>query len=203
MMPSLGRSERVGPDAQRLFRVLIDSVLATGGVREIDALAAHGSLPVDGVRALLDELVAADWIAADAAGNISAVYPFAFAPTGIEVTVGAMTRPVMCAVDALGVAPLLRQPATIRATCVQCARAVTISVRPDGIAKRRPRSTVVIRRRAAGPAHATRCGATRFACSPAHAADWLAAHGGAEDVMQSLEVAFIEALQIFGRAYIG
>ena len=39
-MTTLGRAERVSPDAQRLFRALIESVLEAGAPPEQEALAA-------------------------------------------------------------------------------------------------------------------------------------------------------------------
>jgi hypothetical protein len=181
--------------------MLIDGMVATGAPPDHITPAGAVGMPAERVAQLLDELVRSDWLARDAGGRLSAVYPFALAPTGVDVTVGDQRLPVMCAIDALGVAPLLGRRVVAHARCAQCQRAIDIHVDPTGISRRRPRSTVVIRRLTAGPAHASRCAATRFACSPAHADEWLAQHGGPDDVMQSLETAFIEARAIFGDAY--
>ena len=199
----LGRAARVTPDATTVFRALIDAVLDSGIVPDLAALSQVTAMPPERIGEALDELASADWIARDDDGRISAVYPFAISTTGVDVTVGDQRRPVMCAIDALGVAPLLDRRVAIRAACVQCDTTIQIGMQPGGIASRRPRSVVVIRRRASGPAHAMRCAATRFACSPAHADAWLARHGGSDDVIQSLEVAAIEAREIFGHAYLG
>jgi hypothetical protein len=200
-MSLLGRAERVSPHAQRLFIALIDGMLATGAPPDLAALADAVGPPSERVEQLLGELAQADWLARDAGGRLSAVYPFALTRTGIDVTLGDFRLPVMCAIDALGVAPMLNRRVVAHARCAQCERAIDIHVDPTGIARRRPRSTVVIRRLTRGPAHAARCSATRFACSPAHADEWRTAHGGPDDVMQSLETAFIEAREIFGDTY--
>jgi len=200
-MSTLGRAAHLSPDAQRVFVTLVDGMVETGAPPDLDALAGVIGMPAERIEQLLDELVRADWLARDSGGRLNAIYPFALTPTGIDVTVGDQRLPVMCAVDALGVAPMLGRRVVAHARCVQCERAIDIHVAPTGIARRRPRSTVVIRRLTAGAAHASRCAATRFACSPTHADEWLALHGGPDDVMQSLETAFIEARQIFGDTY--
>jgi hypothetical protein len=103
----------------------------------------------------------------------------------------------MCAVDALGIAPMLGQPVQVRAECPTCRAHIQIAVRPDRIALRHPASTVVIRRRASGPAHLNRCSATRFACSPDHAQAWIDGQGGPDDVIRSLEASYREAISLF------
>jgi hypothetical protein len=198
---TLGRDAHVSPNAQRIFVTLIDGIIATAAPPDLNALADAVGVPVDRVAQLLDELVQADWLARDSGGRLNAIYPFALTLTGIDVTVGDQRLPVMCAIDALGVAPMLNRRVVAHARCAQCEQAIDIHVDPTGIARRRPRSTVVIRRLTRGPAHAARCSATRFACSPAHADEWLTEHGGPDDVMQSLETAFIDAREIFGDTY--
>lgn len=197
----LGRATTLTPAQRLLFRALIDEIVATGRPLAANIAGKRVGLSSRETRSLLAQLVEADWAALDDEEALEAVYPFSFSPTGVTVTWEGTERPVMCAVDALGVAPLLGRAVEIRAACPHCGRDITVHAEPDKLHKRSPRSTVVIRRWTTGPAAASRCDATRFACSPDHAQEWLRNNGGPDDVIQSLEASFIEAHGIFADAY--
>lgn len=188
--PQAAPDHALSPAARDAYRLVIESILH-------DRRLPHLSdLPTDA----LHELQAADWLGFDAAGAIVAPYPFALEETGVSVRLDdeKVWHPVMCAVDALGLAPMLGQLVHVRSYCPQSGIPISISVRPTGIRRRRPASSVVIRRRTAGPAHRNRCAVTRFAAAPHLAQEWIAANGTEDDVMQSLEAAFIEGRAIFG-----
>jgi len=188
----------VTPAARAVYRVLVGELLTSGAVADAQALAWQTGLGVDEIPDALAELSSADWIGRATGGQIVAIYPFSPAATAIIVQFDGLERYAMCAVDALGVAPMLDQPVQIRAQCPTCLAAIQIAARPDRIALRHPPSTIVIRRRSSGPAHLNRCSATRFACSPEHAQSWIDTNGGPDDVLQSLEVSFREARELFG-----
>jgi hypothetical protein len=196
-----GRACSISPGALRLYRALIDAFITDGDVPASAARPGADELDEQDARAALDKLTVADWIARDEHGRVIALYPFSPEPTDVRVAIGGVERHAMCAIDALGVAPMLDRPVTVTSACPICDAEVHINVAPDRIAARRPRSSIVIRRRTCGSAHATRCSATRFACSPQHARDWIARHGGPDDVVLSLERAFIEARRMFARCY--
>jgi hypothetical protein len=198
MTTNLGRATSVSREAERVYRALIDHFLATGILADESALATTTGLSMAKVAHGLAELTHADWIGRDERGRIVALYPFSPTATGVRVTLGSVTLHVMCAIDALGAAPLLDRAVSVTAACPVCDQTIHVDAAPAGITRRRPRSTVVIRRRTPGIARLTRCAATRFACSPQHADQWLRQHGGPDDVMQSLEGSFIEARGIFG-----
>lgn len=66
-------------------------------------------------------------------GRIMLAYPFAAAPTPFAVTFpDGRVRYAVCAIDALGVAPMLGQPVTIRAVCYHCQETLALEVHPDG-----------------------------------------------------------------------
>lgn len=197
----LGRATALTPAQRLLFRALIDALIATGEAPSLESISQRVGLSSQETALIAEQLVAADWIATDDDGTVTSAYPFSVAPTGINARWDGTERPVMCAVDALGTAPMLDQAVQVRATCQHCDRAITIDVEPDRLKKRTPRSTVIIRRRTVGPAAASRCAATRFACSPDHAQQWIHEHGGPDDVIQSLEASFIEGRTIFANAY--
>ncbi|MCO5176609.1 MAG: organomercurial lyase [Thermomicrobiales bacterium] len=131
---------------------------------------------------------------------MTCVYPFSIAPTSINANWDNVERAMMRGRCARRCADAGKS-VLVRANCQHCNRAITIDVEPDRLKKRTPRSTVIIRRRTVGPAAASRCAATRFACSPDHAQQWIHEHGGPDDVIQSLEASFIEGRTIFANAY--
>lgn len=198
-MSELGtlRSNDVSPVARAVYRVLVGELLTSGAVADPQALAWQSGLDIQEIADALAELSMADWIGRITGGQIIAIYPFSPTPTSTVVAFEGLERYAMCAVDALGVAPLLGQPVQIRAQCPTCQTAIQIAVRPGRIALRHPPSAIVIRRRSPGPAHLNRCAATRFACSPDHAQAWIDANGGPDDVLLSLEAAFREAHDLF------
>ena len=200
-MSSLGRASQISPSAHRLYRALIDGIVVTGELLDGDALVWATRLHPEELSRLFDELAHADWIGRDERGDIVALYPFAPEPTDVRVQIEEAERFAMCATDALGVAPLLDRDVTIRSWCVHCEAPIHLALRPTRIALRHPAGIVIVRRRTAGPAHQTRCAVTRFTCSPDHGQAWLGAHGGPNDVLVSLEAAFVEARAIFGEAY--
>lgn len=197
----LGRAIVVSPPAHRLYRALIDGLLLTGELPGPDEIVWATELPPDEIDAAGAELLEGDWIGVDLRGSIVALYPFSPRPTPTRVRIDGEERYAMCATDALGVAPMLHQDVAIVSVCPVCDSTIRLTVRPGQIALRHPASTVIIRRRTRGPAHRQRCGVTRLACSPDHARDWIEANGGVDDVIVSLESAFIEARAIFGESY--
>lgn len=180
---------RVSDSALDVYCLLVDGLLETGQ-------AAPG---LD--RSLLSELAAQDWIAVDAGGDVQVVYPFSLAETDISVEVNGRERYAMCAIDALGIAPMLSVDVLIRTTCPFSGTALEIRAGEHRVEASQPDSTVILRRRQSGAAHVSRCAATRFFRSEDDAAHWRSANGAETDVILTLPDAFEEATAIFGRCY--
>ena len=201
MIALLGRAPQLSRGAHGLYRLLVERYLATGALPPAAALAAATGLGPTHIDALLDELVAGDWAGRDQDGALGVLYPFSVAPTGVRVRVGRVERHAMCAVDALGVAPMLGGAVTITGACPHCAAPLRVRATPSGIASASPAGVAVVHRRTYGPAHRARCRATRFVCSEGHGRAWLADHGGAEDVVLPLAAAFARGQVLFGYCY--
>lgn len=183
------RESRISAGAHELYRSLVDGFMVDGSIPGLDKTAQ------------LRELASEDWLALDDAGRVSVLYPFSLTSTGIEVVLRGVTRYAMCAIDALGIAPMLGADVEIRTSCPVSGDPLLINVGPSGQVSADPDSVVVLRRRQTGAAHLSRCAATRFFSSSETAVDWRAAHGEAEDVILSLGEAFREAGMIFGCCY--
>lgn len=193
MLAPHGRTPTISPPAHQLYRALIDTLLATGTLPDDAALATATGLGDAQARAALDELVAADWAGRDEGDALVALYPFSIVPTATTGQLDGAERHAMCAIDALGIAPMLGQTTTIRSTCPVSDTPLTLTVTPDGIQAHEPPTLAVIYRRATGPAHLNRCGATRFFRSPADGHTWLASHGGPADTLLTPAEGFARA----------
>lgn len=115
-----GRAPQLSPDAHRLYRALIDHVIAAGVAPFADVLVRTTSLDDVRVADALAELVERAWAGRDAAGRLTALFPFATRPTGVRVRLGDAERQAMCAIDALGVAPMLARTVAVSSTCAVC-----------------------------------------------------------------------------------
>ena len=128
-----GAARRAARETALLQRVLRAFVDRAGPVRvgEIGS-AFPGAAPASILEALgkLDE---EDLIRMDA-GQIDLAYPFSASPTAFVVDVGQGRgeRYVCCAVDALGIAPMLGRRMRIRSRCHHCAMPMELSVEPSG-----------------------------------------------------------------------
>jgi hypothetical protein len=103
-----------------------------------------GPLPIDDIeRAFRDRAagdVRASLMALDEADLlliaddvIQLAYPFTTGPNAFAVEItGGVTRYTCCAVDALGIAPMLDQAVTIRSRCHHCDEPLVIETEPDG-----------------------------------------------------------------------
>jgi hypothetical protein len=201
MIAPHGRALTMPPQAHRVYRALIDALLATGVLPNDTTLAQSTELSIAEVHAALDTLVAGDWAGRDETGAIVTLYPFSVTPTTTIVQLAGVTRYAMCAIDALGVAPMLDRPTTVQSTCPVSGEALTLTVEPDGVREYTPATIAVLYRRAAGPAHVNRCGATRFFRSPADGQRWLATNGGPDDIILDPVAGFARGQQIFAGWY--
>lgn len=183
------QESRVSPAAHGLYRQLIDAFLDAGAVP--DGLDA----------ARLAELASEDWLALDASGQVSVLYPFSLSPSGIEVSVGGVRRHAMCAIDALGIPAMLDTDVEIVARCPVSGERLGIQAGATVVTSSSPAGIVVVRRRQGGAAHVSRCAATRFFRSAEDAAAWVSSDGQDGDVILTLDDAFNEARLVFGRAY--
>jgi Alkylmercury lyase len=115
---------------QRVFRAFVDR---PGSVAVEEVAATFPDRPpatvLDALAALDDE----DLIQIRA-GRVEIAYPFSAAPTPFVVDLGEGRgeRYSCCAIDALGLAPMLGQRVRIRSRCHHCASPLELSVAPSG-----------------------------------------------------------------------
>jgi hypothetical protein len=185
---------------------------AEGGLRAtqtalLRSIAATGRLPapedLDSIAAgfhrrgadVLRELAAEDYLTLDTAGLPRAIYPLAAAPTRHRVRIAEGQQVwAMCAIDALGIAPMLNQVIDIDTSDPLTNDPIDIRVTPHRATSSRPGTVVVAGRSAeAGPAERICCDAINFFASAHSAARWMATHPGIDgqvlDIDQATEIA--------------
>jgi hypothetical protein len=123
------RSARRSPVLQQILRTF----LAVGG--PVPVAAVEAALPGSTRATLREHLTALD--AQDliqlGAGGVEIAYPFSAGPTPFLVHLAdGRERYACCAVDALGMAPMLHERVDIRSRCQHCGDPLALSVEPEG-----------------------------------------------------------------------
>jgi len=166
------------------------------------------------VEAALAALHTGDFIQLGAGGQIRAAYPFSAVPTPHQVDLDGGPRVyAMCAIDALGIAAMIRAAVTITSADPHNGDPVTVTVQADGAtAAWQPPAAVVFAGRhgsrgsdTRGPVQAipaaaeVSCGYVNFFASAASAAGWASAHPEATGEILDQRAALRLGTAIFGR----
>lgn len=183
-------------EARRLHRRLIEAVLATGSVPSVRELADRLRMTEDAIRSGLATLAEADYLALDATGQVSCLYPFSTTPTAHVIVINGQQRHAMCSIDALGIPAMLGHELDIAGRCAVCDRSITLRVGPGTIVAATPLEAMVVARRdEAEPAFATCCPFTVFVCGQEHADQFMRRIDGTRalslpDTLQHAEAIF-------------
>jgi hypothetical protein len=120
--------ESIGRDARTVLAAILDQFVADGGPIAVETLAHEPAA----LAAAIAELDGADLVAVRD-GRVLLAYPFASAPVGFAVTLAdGRERQACCAIDALGIAPMLGVDTHVRARCRHSGEPVDIVVTPTG-----------------------------------------------------------------------
>jgi hypothetical protein len=124
-----GRARRAGREtlaSRRILRIFLER----GGPIPVDEIvAAFQDGPIHQTLAGLDN----DDLIRIRDGQIDIAYPFSASPTPFVVRLpGGKERYACCAMDALGIAPMVGQRVEIRSRCHRCTMRLEFSVSPDG-----------------------------------------------------------------------
>ena len=123
------RTAREGEILQRILRTFLDR----GGPVLVEEVAA--AFPDRPPETVWDTLVAMDDedLIQIREGRVEIAYPFSAIPTPFVVRLAdGKERFACCAIDALGMAPMVGQRVHIRSKCHDCGAALELSVAPDG-----------------------------------------------------------------------
>ncbi len=128
-----GAARRAARETAVLQRVLRAFVDRAGPVGVGEIVSAFPAQPRESLLEALARLDEEDLLRLDA-GRIDLAYPFSASPTAfvIDLDEASGQRFVCCAIDALGIAPMLGRRVRIRSQCHHCAGPLELSVDPSG-----------------------------------------------------------------------
>ena len=127
-----GKLRRAARETSTATRVL-QMFLERGGPIAVRDIVA--GLPPGSAEAVHDALVKLDDedLIRISAGLVDLAYPFSASPTPFLVRLwNGRERPVCCAIDALGIAPMVGGPVEIRARCHHSGTPLQFAVTPEG-----------------------------------------------------------------------
>jgi len=166
-------------EAQReLYFWILRRFASDGQPSSAEVLAAAEQLGLDAEDAL-DTLSREDLVHRGADGAIAVAYPFSGRPTAHRVRFPTgHEADAMCAIDALGIAPMFGQRIEIESRDPVSGEQIRAWVTADGAAEWSPESAVVVTGtiRSQGDACCGCCPVLNFFVSPATAERWLAEH---------------------------
>jgi len=188
------RTRRLGGGERLLYQWILRS-FAAGAVPEADALAAAAAGFDLDVEQALATLAREDLVHRDpATGAILIAYPFSAKPRGHRVLInGARWVEAMCAIDALGIAPMLNLPVEVVSRDPLSGGEVWVRIDPGDGAWWEPSAAVVLAASAccAGPSFRSCCDLLNFFEAGEHALRYLVAHpeitGHAISLPQAIE----------------
>ncbi len=128
-----GAARRPARETELLQRVLRAFVERPGSVLVDGIVSAFPGRPPRSVFEALMKLNEEDLVRIDS-GRVDLAYPFSASPTPFLVDLGdgRGDRYVCCAIDALGIAPMLGQPVRTRSACHHCGGPMELPVGPSG-----------------------------------------------------------------------
>lgn len=181
---------------RRVHRALIEAVIMTGIVPSVPELTDRLGTSTVAIQESLSELEAADYLALDAGGRVSCLYPLSATPTSHVVVIDGQPRYAMCAIDALGIPAMLGQELDIAGRCSVCRTPIALRVGPGRIVSATPSEAMVVARRdETEPAFAACCPFTVFVCGQQHAEQFVSGIAGTHAL--TLPEALIQAETIF------
>jgi predicted NBD/HSP70 family sugar kinase len=193
------RTARLSADERALYHWVIERfALAT------PPTAAHLAKQAQALALDIDEAVAAlardDLVHVDETGAVTVAYPFSARARGHEVAVGGHVVQAMCAIDALGIAPMLDQPIEVRSHDPISGSEIRVNANPDGAAAWQPETAVVLAGRSAceGPSYCGCCDVLNFFETTENAQRYLREKGGVEGMPISIREAAAAGRAIFG-----
>lgn len=118
---------------QPLVRLILLAFVRRGGPIPVEEIVASSpERPAEEVHEALVALDADDLIRIRA-GQIDIAYPFSGLPSPFRVRLpGGRERHACCAMDALGIAPMLGEPIEIESRCHHCDAPLVLAATPDG-----------------------------------------------------------------------
>ena len=198
----LGPSRRARlTDAEReLYFWILRRFRTSGRPSDSELRETAKPLGIDAKRGLAT-LAREDLVHRDSDGEITVAYPFSGLPTAHRVRFSdGKEVDAMCAIDALGIAPMFGEPIEIASRDPASGEGIRVRVASDGTAEWWPESAVVVAGVLEQGSDSCRgcCPVLNFFISPASAERWLAAREEVHGDVISMQEAAAAGRAVFG-----
>jgi hypothetical protein len=196
------RRARLNASEQELYLWILRRFASSGRPSRSALEAAAEQFDAD-LRSALATLSREDLIHFDKTGEIAVAYPFSGRPTPHSVRFpNGHKVDAMCALDALGIAPMFGEPIEIESRDPVSGDAIRARVAPDASVEWAPEPAVVVAGSMSneGEACGGCCPVLNFFASSANAERWLAAHPQVSGTVITIEDATAAGRTVFGDA---
>lgn len=194
------RTARLSREERQFYRWILDRFAL--GVPPTAAQCADQAHTLDlDAQAALATLAREDLVHTDDDRTVLVAYPFSARPRGHRVTIdGECTVEAMCAIDALGVAPMLNKPIEVSSHDPVSGTEIRVRLHPDDGAAWEPETAVVLAGSscASGPSYCGCCDVLNFFESTETAERYLLEHDNLAGVSISIPEAIEAGRAIFG-----
>ena len=194
------RRARLSQSERELYFWILRRFATAGRPSSVDLRAAAEQLGLEADSALAT-LAREDLVHRSTDGEIAVAYPFSGTPTAHRVRFpDGPEVDAMCAIDALGIAPMFGEPIEIESRDPLSGDAIRARVARDGSVEWTPDSAVVVAGaiRSQGDACCGCCPVLNFFASAANAERWLAEHPDVRGTNISMREAAAAGRAVFG-----
>jgi hypothetical protein len=194
------RRARLSQSERELYFWILRQFASDGRPRSAELRAAAEQLGLEADSALAT-LAREDLVHRGADGEIAVAYPFSGTPTAHRVRFpGGHEVDAMCAIDALGIAPMFGKAIEIESRDPLSGDAIRAQVAPDASLEWTPDSAVVVAGaiRSQGDACCGCCPVLNFFASTANAERWLVEHPEVRGDVISMQEAAAAGRAVFG-----
>jgi hypothetical protein len=199
------RRARLADAERELYFWILRRFATAGRPNSEEVRGAAEPLGID-AEEMLETLGREDLVHRGADGEITVAYPFSGRPTAHRVRFpGGHEVDAMCAIDALGIAPMFETPIEVESRDPVSGEAIRARIAPDGAGEWSPESAVVVAGaiRDQGDACCGCCPVLNFFASAATAERWLAAHPEVRGTVISMREASAAGRAVFGDVLTG
>ena len=197
------RRARLSEAERELYFWILRRFASDGRPSGAELRAAAAQLGLEAESAL-ETLAREDLVHRDADGELAVAYPFSGRPTAHRVRFpGGHEVQAMCAIDALGIAPMFAEAIEIESRDPVSGDEIRARVAPDASAEWSPESAVVVAGAIRGQDDACCgcCPVLNFFASAANAERWLTAHAEVTGTVISMQEAIAAGRAVFGDVF--
>jgi hypothetical protein len=193
------RRARLSSGERDLYSWILRQFATAGRPSASDVRQASARLGLD-TEATLETLAREDLVHRGSGGELTVAYPFSGLPTAHRVRFASGHEVhAMCAIDALGIAPMLDEPIEIASRDPLTDEEITAMLDPAGSGSWQPQSAVVVCGvRGNGDSCRSCCPVLNFFASPENAEQWLAEQDDARGEVISMDDAIVAGRAVFG-----